>query len=196
MAGASVQWLRDALGLVDSAGETATLAASLESNDGVYLVPAFTGLGAPQWNPHARGTLLGMTRATGPAHIARAVLEAVCYQSVELLEAMADDVGEEATMMRIDGGMARNNWLAQYLADITKTTVERPALLETTALGAARLAGLQAGVFNALADLKKAWVADQTFTPIMDESERQSRLRTWRRAVKAAIDFAKDAGDG
>ena len=99
-------------------------------------------------------------------------------------------------MMRIDGGMARNNWLAQYLADITKTTVERPALLETTALGAARLAGLQAGVFNALADLQKAWVADQTFTPIMDESERQSRLRTWRRAVKAAIDFAKDAGDG
>ena len=196
MAGASVQWLRDALGLVDSAGETATLAASLESNDGVYLVPAFTGLGAPYWNPHARGTLLGMTRATGPAHIARAVLEAVCYQSVELLEAMADDVGEEATMMRIDGGMARNNWLAQYLADITKTTVERPALLETTALGAARLAGLQAGVFNALADLQKAWVADQTFTPIMDESERQSRLRTWRRAVKAAIDFAKDAGDG
>jgi len=196
MAGASVQWLRDALGLVDSAGETATLAASLESNDGVYLVPAFTGLGAPYWNPHARGTLLGMTRATGPAHIARAALEAVCYQSAELLEAMADDVGERATILRIDGGMARNDWLTQYLADVTQTPVERPALLETTALGAARLAGLQAGVFNDLADLQNAWLADQTFTPSMDESERRSQLSTWRRAVKAAINFAKDAGNG
>jgi glycerol kinase len=192
MAGASVQWLRDTVGLVQSADESAVLAASLESNDGVYLVPAFTGLGAPHWNPHARGTLLGMTRDTGPAHIARAVLEAVCYQSYELLEAMADDVGEDIEMLRIDGGMARNDWLAQYLADITRTTVERPALLETTALGAARLAGLQAGVFNALADLQKAWVADQTFIPTMDESERQSRLRTWRRAVESALTFSAD----
>ena len=118
MAGASVQWLRDTVGLVQSADESAVLAASLESNDGVYLVPAFTGLGAPHWNPHTRGTLLGMTRDTGPAHIARAVLEAVCYQSYELLEAMADDVGEDIEMLRIDGGMANNDWLAQYLADI------------------------------------------------------------------------------
>ena len=196
MAGASVQWLRDTLGLVDSAEQTATLAASLESNGGVYLVPAFTGLGAPHWNPHARGTLLGMTRATGPAHIARAALEAVCYQSAELLEAMADDVGKDVTTLRVDGGMVRNNWLTQHLADITNTPVERPALLETTALGAARLAGLQAGVFNDLADLQDAWVADQTFIPSMDESIRQSRLSTWRRAVEVAIGFAKDSGKG
>ena len=166
MAGASVQWLRDTLGLVDSAEQTATLAASLESNGGVYLVPAFTGLGAPHWNPHARGTLLGMTRATGPAHIARAALEAVCYQSAELLEAMADDVGKDVTTLRVDGGMVRNDWLTQHLADITNTPVERPALLETTALGAARLAGLQAGVFNDLADLQDAWVADQSLYPL------------------------------
>ena len=120
MAGASVQWLRDALGLLDSAEQTAALAASLESNDGVYLVPAFTGLGAPHWNPHARGTLLGMTRATGPAHIARAALEAVCYQSAELLEAMADDVGKDVTTLRVDGGMVRNDWLTQYLSVSTK----------------------------------------------------------------------------
>ena len=196
MAGASVQWLKDALGLLDSAEQTAALAASLESNDGVYLVPAFTGLGAPHWNPHARGTLLGMTRATGPAHIARAALEAVCYQSAELLEAMADDVGKDVRTLRVDGGMVRNDWLTQYLADITKTPVERPALLETTALGAARLAGLQVGVFNDLSDLQDAWVADQAFIPSMDENKRQSQLSTWRRAVKVAIGFAKDSCNG
>ena len=195
MAGASVQWLRDTVGLVQSADESAVLAASLESNDGVYLVPAFTGLGAPHWNPHTRGTLLGMTRDTGPAHIARAVLEAVCYQSYELLEAMADDVGEDIEMLRIDGGMANNDWLAQYLADITRTPVARPALLETTALGAARLAGLQAGVFDDLNALQEAWIADQTFDPSMSNSQRQTLLSTWQRAVSAAIAFSEDTGD-
>ena len=195
MAGASVQWLRDAVGLVQSADESAVLAASLESNDGVYLVPAFTGLGAPHWNPHTRGTLLGMTRDTGPAHIARAVLEAVCYQSYELLEAMADDVGENIEMLRIDGGMANNDWLAQYLADITQTPVARPALLETTALGAARLAGLHAGVFDDLNALQEAWIADQTFAPSMNDSQRRALLSTWRRAVKAAIAFSENTGD-
>ena len=195
MAGASVQWLRDTVGLVQSADESAGLAASIESNDGVYLVPAFTGLGAPHWNPHARGTLLGMTRDTGPAHIARAVLEAVCYQSYELLEAMADDVGEDIEMLRIDGGMANNDWLAQYLADITRTPVARPAFLETTALGAARLAGLQAGVFDDLNALQEAWIADQTFDPSMSDSRRRTLLSTWRRAVRAAIAFSEKTGD-
>ena len=195
MAGASVQWLRDTVGLVQSADESAVLAASLESNDGVYLVPAFTGLGAPHWNPHTRGTLLGMTRDTGPAHIARAVLEAVCYQSYELLEAMADDVGEAIEMLRIDGGMANNDWLAQYLADITRTPVARPALLETTALGAARLAGLQAGVFDDLNALQEAWIADQRFDPSMSDSQRRTLLSTWQRAVNAAIAFSENTGD-
>ena len=191
MAGASVQWLRDELGLVDSANETATLAAGLDSNEGVYLVPAFTGLGAPYWNPHARGTLLGMTRATTPAHIARATLEAACYQSAELLEAMAEDSGQSPALLRIDGGMARNDWLAQFLADISDTLVERPALLETTALGAARLAGLQSGVFSSLDELGGLWRVERTFTPQMDESQRQALLNTWRRAVASAVLFAQ-----
>ena len=191
MAGASVQWLRDELGLVDSANETATLAAGLDSNEGVYLVPAFTGLGAPHWNPHARGTLLGMTRATTPAHIARATLEAACYQSAELLGAMAEDSGQSPALLRIDGGMARNDWLARFLADISDTLVERPALLETTALGAARLAGLQSGVFSSLDELGGLWRVERTFTPQMDESQRQTLLNTWRRAVASAVLFAQ-----
>ena len=191
MAGASVQWLRDDLGLVDSAGETATLAAGLETNEGVYLVPAFTGLGAPHWNPYARGTLLGMTRATTPAHIARATLEAVCYQSAELLGAMAEDSGQSPARLRIDGGMARNDWLAQFLADISNTPVERPVLLETTALGAARLAGLQSGVFSSLDELSDVWHGERTFTPQMNEPQRQTLLNTWHRAVASAVLFAQ-----
>ena len=191
MAGASVQWLRDELGLVDSANETATLAAGLDSNEGVYLVPAFTGLGAPHWNPYARGTLLGMTRATTPAHIARATLEAVCYQSAELLGAMAEDSGQSPALLRIDGGMARNDWLAQFLADISNTLVERPVLLETTALGATRLAGLQSGVFSSLDELGGLWRGERTFTPQMDEPQRQTLLNTWRRAVASAVLFAQ-----
>jgi glycerol kinase len=191
MAGASVQWLCDKLGLVDSANETATLAAGLNSNEGVYLVPAFTGLGAPHWNPYARGTLLGMTRATTPAHIARATLEAVCYQSAELLGAMAEDSGQSPALLRIDGGMARNDWLAQFLADISDTPVERPVLLETTALGAARLAGLQSGVFSSLDELSDVWRGERTFTPQMNESQRQTLLNTWRRAVASAVLFAQ-----
>jgi glycerol kinase len=191
MAGASVQWLRDELGLVDSAGETATLAAGLDSNEGVYLVPAFTGLGAPHWNPYARGTLLGMTRATTPAHIARATLEAVCYQSAELLGAMAEDSGQSPALLRIDGGMARNDWLAQFLADISNTPVERPVLLETTALGAARLAGLQSGVFSSLDELSDVWRGERTFTPQMNESQRRTLLNTWRRAVASAVLFSQ-----
>ena len=191
MAGASVQWLRDELGLVDSANETATLAAGLDSNEGVYLVPAFTGLGAPHWNPYARGTLLGMTRATTPAHIARATLEAVCYQSAELLGAMAEDSGQSPALLRIDGGMARNDWLAQFLADISNTPVERPVLLETTALGAARLAGLQSGVFSSLDELSDVWRGERTFTPQMNESQRQTLLNTWRRAVASAVLFSQ-----
>ena len=191
MAGASVQWLRDELGLVDSANETASLAAGLDSNEGVYLVPAFTGLGAPHWNPYARGTLLGMTRATTPAHIARATLEAVCYQSAELLGAMAEDSGQSPALLRIDGGMARNDWLAQFLADISNTLVERPVLLETTALGAARLAGLQSGIFSSLDELGGLWRGERTFTPQMNESQRQTLLNTWRRAVASAVLFSQ-----
>lgn len=192
MAGASVQWLRDTLGIIDSAAQTEALAASLQSNHGVYLVPAFTGLGAPHWNPHARGMLLGMTRDTGRAHIARATLEAICYQTKELLDAMSEDMGAQPKVMRMDGGMAANNWLAQYLSDITQTTVERGALLETTALGAARLAGLAAGAFDSIDALKDLWQCDNQRVPHMRVDERDTLFAAWQRAVSAAIHYAPE----
>ena len=193
MAGATVQWLRDGLGLIGSAGETDGLARSLDSSRGVYLVPAFTGLGAPHWNPHARGALFGMTRDTGPADLARAALESVCYQSEELIRAMGNDSGQHPKVLRIDGGMVQNDWLAQRLADITGITVERPGLLETTALGAARLAGLQAGVFDSLESLAGTWQAEREFVPGIASGERQQLLAGWQRAVAATLQFAPTA---
>ena len=190
MAGASVQWLRDGLGIIASAEETEALAASLQSNDGVYLVPAFTGLGAPHWNPNARGTLLGMTRDTGRAHIARAALESICYQTEELLRAMSQDFGERPRILRIDGGMARNNWMAQFLSDITQIPVERPALLETTALGAARLAGLGAGLYDSTNALNNLWHPESNMLPTMNKATRDALVAEWNQAVTATIEYA------
>ena len=190
MAGASVQWLRDGLGIIASAEETEALAASLQSNHGVYLVPAFTGLGAPHWNPNARGTLLGMTRDTGRAHIARAALESICYQTEELLRAMSQDFGERPRVLRIDGGMARNNWMAQFLSDITQIPVERPALLETTALGAARLAGLGAGLYDSTNALNNLWHPESRMRPTMNKATRDALVAEWSQAVTATIEYA------
>ena len=190
MAGASVQWLRDGLGIIASAEETEALAASLQSNHGVYLVPAFTGLGAPHWNPNARGTLLGMTRDTGRAHIARAALESICYQTEELLRAMSQDFGERPRVLRIDGGMARNNWMAQFLSDITQIPVERPALLETTALGAARLAGLGAGLYDSTNALNNLWHPESNMLPTMNKETRDALVAEWSQAVTATIQYA------
>jgi glycerol kinase len=190
MAGASVQWLRDGLGIIASAEETEALAASLQSNHGVYLVPAFTGLGAPHWNPNARGTLLGMTRDTGRAHIARAALESICYQTEELLRAMSQDFGERPRILRIDGGMARNNWMAQFLSDITQIPVERPALLETTALGAARLAGLGAGLYDSTNALNNLWHPESRMRPTMNKATRDALVAEWSQAVTATIEYA------
>ena len=190
MAGASVQWLRDGLGIIASAEETEALAASLQSNDGVYLVPAFTGLGAPHWNPNARGTLLGMTRDTGRAHIVRAALESICYQTEELLRAMSQDFGERPRVLRIDGGMARNNWMAQFLSDITQIPVERPALLETTALGAARLAGLGAGLYDSTNALNNLWHPESNMLPTMNKATRDALVAEWNQAVTATIQYA------
>ncbi len=190
MAGASVQWLRDGLGIIASAEETEALAASLQSNHGVYLVPAFTGLGAPHWNPNARGTLLGMTRDTGRAHIARATLESICYQTEELLRAMSQDFGERPRILRIDGGMARNNWMAQFLSDITQIPVERPALLETTALGAARLAGLGAGLYDSTNALDNLWHRESRMRPTMNKATRDALVAEWSQAVTATIEYA------
>jgi len=183
VAGAAVQWLRDGIGLIRAASETEALASSLSDNRGVYLVPAFTGLGAPHWDARARGGLFGITRDTGVAEITRATLESVCYQTQDLLRAVADEGATELTALRVDGGMVGNNWLMQFLADIVDLRVDRPVVTETTALGAAYLAGVQAGVFDSLDDVTAHWQVDRSFEPAMDAAERARLLAGWEQAV-------------
>ncbi len=183
VAGAAVQWLRDGLKLIETAGATEALASGIGHNAGVYLVPAFTGLGAPYWDAEARGAILGLTRATGIAEIVRAALEAACYQTNDLLEAMHADGAGTVHEIRVDGGMAANNWLMQFLADILYTPVARPKVTETTALGAAYLAGLQAGLFDDFDDITKRWQRDASFTPRLPGEDRQKLLTGWRKAV-------------
>ncbi len=183
VAGAAVQWLRDGIGIIDSAATTETLAASLDSNNGVYIVPAFTGLGAPHWDPDARGAIFGITRDTGPAEFVRATLESICYQTLDLLEAKRRD-GVQATKLRVDGGMVANDWFCSFLADILNITVERPEYTETTALGAAFLAGLQVGIFDSLDDIKDVWKVDQSFEPRLAEAERKRLVEGWHQCVK------------
>ena len=182
VAGAAVQWLRDGIGIIDSAQQTEAMAASLDSNKGIYMVPAFTGLGAPHWDPDARGAISGITRDTGPAEIVRATLESVCYQTFDLLEAKRRD-GITPTRLRVDGGMVRNNWLCGFLADVLDIIVERPVQTETTALGAAYLAGLQVGLFASLDDIAKRWQAEREFEPSMEASQRKLLLADWHDAV-------------
>lgn len=183
VAGAAVQWLRDGLGIIDSAEQTQQLASSLEHNQGVYMVPAFTGMGAPYWDAEARGAVYGLTRDSGPAVFARAALESVCYQSMDLLNAMRND-GADINTVRVDGGMVKNNWLSQYLADILDIAVQRPAQTETTALGAAYLAGLQIGVYDSLDALTSNWQQEHEFTPLMPDSTRKTVIDGWADAVK------------
>jgi len=182
-AGATVQWLRDSLGLIPSAAETEGLARSAKPDSRVFLIPAFTGLGAPYWDPEARAALLGMTRDTGPAEIARAALESVGYQTRDLLDAMRSDGSAPPHALRVDGGMAANDFAMQFLADILGITVDRPATLETTALGAAYLAGLGAGVFASQAELVRHWQLDRRFEPTMSADERDERYARWQGAV-------------
>jgi glycerol kinase len=185
VAGAAVQWLRDGLGIIRSAAETESLAREVPSTEGVYLVPAFTGLGAPHWDPDARAAILGLTRDSGVAHIARAALEAVAYQTADLTAAMLADMASEGLgTLRVDGGMVVNDWLCQFLADILDRPVERPAVIETTALGAAYLAGLAAGVFGSLDAVADAWRLGRRFEPAMAAADRQRLLDGWRRAVR------------
>ncbi len=184
IAGAAVQWVRDQLHLIGSAAESETLAAGLESNGGVYMVPAFTGLGAPYWDPDARGAIVGLTRSSGAAQVVRAALEAVCYQTCDLVSAMESDSGAPLVSLRVDGGMVVNNWLLQFLADILNVPVERPTVTETTALGAAFLAGLQAGVFSSFDDVRRRWRRDATFNPDLRADERERLLEGWHRAVE------------
>jgi glycerol kinase len=188
IAGAAVQWLRDGLGIVKSASETGALAAAADPNQDVYLVPAFVGLGAPYWNAEARGALFGLTRNTGPKELARAALESVCYQTRDLLEAMRGDWGSSGnTVLRVDGGMVASDWAMQCLADILDAPVDRPAILETTALGAAYLAGLASGVCPPPADFAKRWKLERRFTPAMDAASRERKYAGWRGAVSKLL---------
>lgn len=189
IAGAAAQWLRDGLGIIATAPETEALASAMEGNDGVYLVPAFVGLGAPYWDPHARGAVLGMTRDTGPAHLARAVLESVCYQTRDLAVAMAGDSGATVEAIRVDGGMVANDWMLQFLADVLGIAVERPSVIETTALGAAYLAGLQAGLLDSPDALRSRWQREARFEPRMPQDVRDSLVARWSDAVRCVREF-------
>jgi glycerol kinase len=186
IAGAAVQWLRDGLGIINSAAETADLASAADETQGVYLVPAFTGLGAPHWDAEARGALFGLTRATGPAEIARAALEAVCYQTRDLLEAMQKDWPEARgvkTVLRVDGGMVASDWTMQFLADMLGAEVDRPHVLETTAKGAAWLAGFASGIYPEAEDFARSWSCERRFTPSMDEDLRAQKYEGWGKCV-------------
>lgn len=182
VAGAAVQWLRDAVHLIRAAGDTEDLARSIEDTQGVYLVPAFTGLGAPYWDPQARGAIFGLTRDSGIAHIVRAALESVCYQTRDLMAAMREDA-LAPTELRVDGGMVVNDWLTQCLADVLQLPVVRPQIVETTAQGAAFLAGLQAGVYGSLQEIAQLWQAQARFAPKMDAARADQLYAGWRDAV-------------
>jgi glycerol kinase len=183
IAGAAVQWLRDGLGIIKQSAESEALAKRAKAESAVYLVPAFTGLGAPYWDAGARGALYGLTRDSGAPEIARAVLEAVAYQTRDLFEAMAADGTAVPRTVRVDGGMTENGWFLQFLSDILGIAVERPPVIDTTALGAAYLAGLQAGLYPAPKDMKQHWRAEARFEPAMAEDERSRRYAGWLDAV-------------
>lgn len=188
VAGAAVQWMRDAMGLIEAASETGKLARKADISQDVYLVPAFTGLGAPHWDPDARGAIFGITRATGPAELSKAALESVCYQTRDLLEAMRrdwDTMGD--TVLRVDGGMVASSYTMQFLADILAAPVDRPVILETTALGAAYLAGLQAGMLPPPEEFAESWKRDVRFTPSLDEEIRKRKYAGWQDAVRRTL---------
>ena len=186
-AGVVVSWLRDGLGLIRQAAEAEGMAASLPDNGGVYMVPAFTGLGAPYWDAEARGALCGLTRDTGAAHLARAALEAQGYQTRDLIGAMADDAGIAPQILRVDGGMSANNWMCQFLADMTGVEVARPAMIETTALGAAYLAGLEAGIYASPETIEKSWRAETRFLPSSDRAAADASYQGWQQAVRRVL---------
>jgi glycerol kinase len=183
VAGAAVKWLRDGLGVIADASETDSMATRVPDSHGVYMVPAFVGLGAPHWDPEARGAIFGLTLDATGAHLARAALEAVAYQTLDLMEAMANDGTAAAATVRVDGGMAANAWLCQFLADVLGVPVERPRNLETTALGAAFLAGLATGVWSDLDGVARTWQRRDCFMPAMAPEHRAELIAGWRRAL-------------
>ena len=193
IAGAVVQWLRDELKIIRNSAEVESLAATVSSSEGVYLVPAFAGLGAPHWNQHARGSIFGLTRGSKDAHLAKAALESIAYQTYDVLKAMEADAGINITELRVDGGATVNNGLMQFQSDILNCKVVRPRITETTALGAAYLAGLAVGYWKNIGEIRDQWQADRSFSPAMESDQRTLMIKGWQRAVNAAIAWAGQA---
>ena len=193
IAGAVVQWLRDGLGVINKSEEVEELATRVKDSDGVYFVPAFAGLGAPHWNQHARGTMVGITRGSTSAHIARAAIDSIAYQTLEVLLAMQNDSGIDIRELRVDGGATVNNQLMQFQSDLLQTKVVRPKITETTALGAAYLAGLAVKYWSDINEIKHQWQIDRTFSPQIESTETLSLIKGWHRAVKAAKAWADDS---
>lgn len=192
VAGAAIQWLRDELRLIDCAADSEYMAKKVKDTNGCYVVPAFTGLGAPHWDQYARGTIVGITRGVNKYHIIRATLESIAYQVNDVLEAMRADSGIELSSLKVDGGASANNFLMQTQADIINAPVKRPVCVETTAMGAAYLAGLAVGYWSDKEDVRKNWAIDETFLPKIGEQEREERIRGWNKAVKYAYGWAKE----
>jgi glycerol kinase len=190
--GAVVQWLRDGLGIIKKSGDIEKLAGKVKDSGGVFFVPAFAGLGAPHWNQHARGTIVGITRGTSASHIAHAALDSIAFQTFEVLQAMQKDSGIEIRELRVDGGATANNLLMQFQADLLQAKVVRPKITETTALGAAYLAGLAVNYWGSMDEIKKQWQLDRTFSPQLKAEETHSLINDWYRAVKAAKAWAND----
>ncbi|MFZ0471674.1 MAG: FGGY-family carbohydrate kinase, partial [Bacteroidales bacterium] len=192
IAGAVVQWLRDSLGVIKSSADVEKLAAKVRSSEGVYFVPAFAGLGAPYWNQYTRGTITGLTRGSTAAHIARAALDSIAYQTLDVLLAMKSDSNIDIKELRVDGGATVNNSLMQFQADLLQTCVVRPKITETTAQGAAYLAGLASGYWSGPDEIRRQWQMDRTFSPAIKPEETVSLIRGWNRAVRAANAWAEE----
>ena len=190
IAGAVVQWLRDGLGIIKTSADVEALAKQVDTTDGVYVVPAFAGLGAPYWNPHARGTITGLTRGNTSAHIARAAIESIAYQTMDVLKAMEADSGINIKELRVDGGATKNNLLMQFQSDVLDTKVIRPIVTETTALGAAYLAGLAVGFWKSIDELQQQWQIERIFSPEITEESRKELTDGWHKAIHAALAIA------
>uniref|UniRef100_UPI0026EA7A45 FGGY family carbohydrate kinase n=1 Tax=Fusobacterium ulcerans TaxID=861 RepID=UPI0026EA7A45 len=188
----SVQWLRDELKLISESRDTEYFARKVKDNGGVYVVPAFVGLGAPYWDMYARGAILGLTRGANKNHIIRATLESIAYQTRDVIEAMQEDSGIKLNHLKVDGGAAANNFLMEFQAEILGTSVRRPVILETTALGAAYLAGLAVGIWESKEEIKKQWILDEEFTCKMPEEERESKYKGWKKAVGRAMKWEEE----
>ena len=192
VAGAAIQWLRDEMRLIDSAEDSEYMARKVPDTNGCYVVPAFTGLGAPHWDQYARGTIVGITRGVNKYHIIWATLESLAYQVQDVLTAMKADSGIELSALKVDGGASANNFLMQTQADMITVPVERPKCVETTAMGAAYLAGLAVGYWDSMDEIRKTRAVDRVFTPMLAEEMRQKKLRGWERAVKYAYGWARE----